>query len=130
MATVLWMPLIEKEERGIGYFKYKIGDLGYSSNFNNIDFKIGGIFQDKETATKVKKVKYTLFVSSSKEILQQAVNCEKYVKEKLVTTSISTDKVGPNKNYSLSINLDKKKITSQFSHNETLYFNVAATMTL
>lgn len=47
IATILWMPLIEKEERGIGYFKYKIGDLGYSSNFNKLDFKIGGIFRDK-----------------------------------------------------------------------------------
>ncbi len=27
MATVLWMPLKEKEERGIGYFKYAIGNL-------------------------------------------------------------------------------------------------------
>lgn len=60
------MPLSEENERGIGYFKYKIGDLGYSSNFNNINFNIGGVYKDKKTATKVKKVKYTLFVSNSK----------------------------------------------------------------
>lgn len=36
MATVLWMPIVEKEERGVGYFKYNIGGLEYSSKFNNI----------------------------------------------------------------------------------------------
>ena len=27
MATFLWMPLIQSEERGVGYFKYAIGNL-------------------------------------------------------------------------------------------------------
>lgn len=47
-----------------------------------------------------------------------------------MTSSITTDKVSSDKKNSLTINLEKKKITKEFSDNETLYFNVAATLTL
>ncbi len=66
MATVLWMPLIEAEERGVGYFKYFIGKLEYRSQFNNIEFLIGGVYQGKDTKTVVKNIIYTLYVTNSK----------------------------------------------------------------
>jgi len=66
MATILWMPINAKEERGIGYLKYDIGGLEYYSRFNVIDFKIGGVHKIKETATKPKLIKYSLFISNSK----------------------------------------------------------------
>jgi hypothetical protein len=70
MATILWMPINSTQERGIGYFKYAIGGLGYDSRFNAIDFKIGSVYKSGTTATKPKIVKYTLFLSNSKELLQ------------------------------------------------------------
>lgn len=66
MATVLWMPLIEAEERGVGYFKYFIGKLEYRSKFNNIEFLIGGVYKAKDTKTVVKNIIYTLYVTNSK----------------------------------------------------------------
>lgn len=66
MATVLWMPLIEAEERGVGYFKYFIGKLEYRSKFNNIEFLIGGVYKGKDTKTVVKNIIYTLYVTNSK----------------------------------------------------------------
>lgn len=77
MATVLWMPLVEAEERGVGYFKYSIGKLEYKSKFNMIEFLIGGVYRSKQTNTTVQKIVYTLYVSNSKTALQSAVMCEK-----------------------------------------------------
>jgi hypothetical protein len=55
-----------KQERGIGYARYAIGNLEYSSRFNMIDFKIGEVYQTMKTETKPKLVKYTLYLSNSK----------------------------------------------------------------
>jgi hypothetical protein len=75
MATVLWMPIDPNRERGIGYFKYAIGGLEYSTRFNKIDFKVGSVYNSKNTSTKPLLVKYTLFIANSKELLQEAVMC-------------------------------------------------------
>jgi hypothetical protein len=66
MATILWMPVNPKQERGVGYQLYSIGTLEYNSRFNTIDFKIGEVYQSKPTSTKPKLVKYTLLLSNSK----------------------------------------------------------------
>lgn len=118
MATVLWMPLDEKEERGVGYFKYAIGGLEFSSKFNSIEFKVGGVYKLKETKTKPVNIKYTLFVANSKEILQQAVMCEKNVKQNLVSATINTANVGTNASHTISVIMDVLIfLTSEKTHN-------------
>lgn len=46
-GSLLWMPLSEQKERGIGYYKYAIGKLAYETSFNNIKFKFGGVYRSK-----------------------------------------------------------------------------------
>lgn len=75
-ATMVWTPLNPEKERGVGYFKYSIGDIEYASKFNKIDFLLGSVFQQKETKTQVRSIRYILYISNDKDLLQQAVMCE------------------------------------------------------
>lgn len=65
-GSLLWMPLNEQKERGVGYYKYSIGNLAYTTGFNTIKFLIGGVFKAKETNTSVQSVKYNLHISNSR----------------------------------------------------------------
>ena len=69
-ATIFWMPIIEEEERGIGYFKYEIGKLTYESEFSNIHFIAEGVRKKETTKTTPKQIKYTLMVSDSSYALK------------------------------------------------------------
>ena len=137
MATMIWTPLVPAKERGVGYFKYSIGELEYESVFNNIKFKVGAVHTTKETNTTVKRIKYTLYISNSKEELQEAVMCEKEKDESIVRRISVHSTVGKNSDEKISIkvpvifNLSQKdKITSLVDTNKTLYFNAVADMTL
>ena len=66
LATLAWTSLDVDKEKGVGYFKYAIGDLEYDSLFQKIDFKIGSVYRSKETETAVQSIKYTLYLSNSK----------------------------------------------------------------
>ena len=76
LSTVMWMPVNEKEERGLGYINYDIGGLTYKAKYTNIEFRIEGLKRIKETKTRVANLRYTIFVSNTTESLQEAVNCE------------------------------------------------------
>ena len=75
-ATLVWIPLNPEKERGVGYFKYNIGNIQYSSKFNKIDFLLGSVFQQKETQTVVRSIRYILYISNDIDLLQSAVMCE------------------------------------------------------
>ena len=78
LSTILWMPMIEEEDRGMGYTNYEIGKLSYSVEFNNIHFKIGGVKKSQHTKTQVKSIKYNFMISPSQSDLQESVMCEKF----------------------------------------------------
>jgi hypothetical protein len=80
--------------------------LEYDSRFNVIDFKIGSVYRSGNTATKPKNIKYTLFLSNSKQLLQEAVMCQKTPKNQLVSATIDVDSVGSSRGDSLVIQID------------------------
>ena len=84
LSTILWMPMIEEEDRGMGYSNYAIGKLSYTSEFNNIHFKIGGVKTSKRPKTQVKSIKYTLMISPSQSDLQEGVMCERFKPESVL----------------------------------------------
>lgn len=94
MATLLWMPLSENKERGIGYYKYAIGKLGYTTGFNTIKFLIGGVYKSKETNTSVQSVRYTLHISNSRDSLQKAIMCGINPGVKTLSVLVNSSKVG------------------------------------
>ena len=93
-ATLVWTPLDPERERGVGYFKYGIGDIEYTSKFNKIDFDLGAVFQSKETNTSVVKIRYSLYISNDKEQLQEAVMCERVGKNKILHYVTSSKEAG------------------------------------
>jgi hypothetical protein len=96
MATLFWMPVNEQKEQGIGYYKYAIGSLGYSTSFNKILFTIGGLFKTRATNTTVESVKYTLYISNERKLLQQGLMCLKSAKGPLLEISVNSSEVGVN----------------------------------
>jgi hypothetical protein len=86
----MWMPLILEKEKGIGYSKYGIGSLSYTTRYNIIKFIIGGVFISKPTKTTVQSIKYTLYISNSREFLQEGVMCKKNEVTKLLTVNVNS----------------------------------------
>jgi hypothetical protein len=66
MATLLWMPLIEQKERGIGYYKYQIGNLIHTVRPRTIQFTIGGVYKIHPSNTTLHEIKYTLYISNKR----------------------------------------------------------------
>jgi type 1 glutamine amidotransferase len=110
LATLLWMPMNEQKERGIGYYKYAIGKLGYTTGFNKIQFIIGGVYKSRPTNTSVQSVKYTLYISNSRELLQQGVMCTKSMKEKLFSIQVNSSKVGDMQPPEIAVDLEVNTI--------------------
>lgn len=110
LATVVWTYLDVESEKGVGYFKYAIGGLEYVSSFQKINFKVGAVYQSKETSTRVDKIKYTLYISDSKEKIQEAVMCELIEDEKLFKITTHDNTPGKNSKASLIIPV---KVTNQ-----------------
>jgi hypothetical protein len=84
LSIMRWLPIDEITERGLGYFKYSVGDLSYSTDQDNIVIKWDSVKQNKETNTTVTSVSYKLFISDNMANLKSAAACEKFLAEDVI----------------------------------------------
>ena len=75
LSIIRWLPIDEITERGLGYFKYKVGDLKYETSQDDIQIKWDSVQKNKDTNTTVKSITYKLFISDSIANLKSAASC-------------------------------------------------------
>lgn len=74
-SIVRWIPIDYEADRGLGYLKYASGDLRYSSKFKEVVVEYQPLQQSKPTKSKVKDVKYSLYVSNVTESIDFSSQC-------------------------------------------------------
>ncbi len=106
LSIIRWLPIDEITERGLGYFKYGVGELRYETSENDIQIKWESVKKNKDTNTTVKNISYKLFISDSVANLKSAASCEKFLAEDviLINLDISQDQtLGQSLSYTISV---------------------------
>lgn len=92
LSIIRWLPIDEIKERGLGYFKYKVGDLQYETDIDDIHVKWDAISKDKDTNTTVMGIRYRIYISDNLANLKSASSCEKFLPEDVLVIEVNIPK--------------------------------------